>query len=160
GTAVALGLALAAGTASADTIKVGVIGTFSGPFAVFGKNYKAGIEAYFALNGNKVGNNTIEVVYRDVDGIAPPKAKAAAQELVIKEKVQYLAGITFTPNALAAAEILEEANVPLVIFNAATSAIVNKSPYVVRVSFTLAQNSGPMGKVAAEKGFKKVVTLA
>jgi branched-chain amino acid transport system substrate-binding protein len=159
GSVLGVALAFVAGTAVADTVKVGVIGAFSGPFTTFGKNFKAGVEAYFAANSNKVGNHTIEVIYRDLDGIAPPKAKALAQELVVKDKVQYLAGVVFTPNALAISEILEEANVPFVIFNAATSAITTKSPYVVRTSFTLAQNSGPMGKVAAEKGFKNVITM-
>jgi branched-chain amino acid transport system substrate-binding protein len=160
GAALALAAAaVAASTASADTIKVGVIGAYSGPFTTFGKNFKAGVEAYLAVNGNKAGNHTIEVIYRDLDGIAPPKAKTLAQDLVVKDKVQYLAGVVFTPNAMAIAEILEEANVPFVIFNAATSAITTKSPYVVRTSFTLWQNAGPMGKVAAEKGFKNVITM-
>ncbi len=52
--------------AYADTIKIGVIGPFSGPFALQGKNFKAGIDAYMAMHGNKVGDNEIEVIYRDV----------------------------------------------------------------------------------------------
>ena len=140
------------------TIKVGVIGPLSGPFALQGKNFKAGIDAYFALNGNKVGANTIEIVYRDLPEADPAKSKALGQELIIKEKVQYLAGVYFTPDALALTPLLEQGNVPLVIFNAATSVITTKSPLVVRTSFTIWQNASPMAKVAIERGVKKVIT--
>ncbi|MFI0844887.1 ABC transporter substrate-binding protein [Mesorhizobium sp. IMUNJ 23232] len=147
------------GPASADTIKVGVVGPFSGPFAIQGKNFKAGIDAWMALNGAKVGDDDIEIVYRDIPTADPAQAKALAQELVVKEGVQYLAGFYFTPDAMAVTPILEQANVPLVIMNAATSAIVTKSPLVVRTSFTLWQTSVPMAKVAKGRGVKKVITV-
>ncbi|MFS8046159.1 ABC transporter substrate-binding protein [Rhizobium sp. BR 314] len=152
--AVALG-----GAAYADTIKVGVIGPFSGPFALQGKNFKAGIDAYMALNGKKVGNNEVEVIYRDVPQADPAQSKALAQELVVKEKVQYLAGFYFTPDAMAVTPILKQANVPMVIFNAATSAIVTKSPLVVRTSFTTWQTSTPIAKVAYDAGVKKIISV-
>ena len=145
--------------AYADPIKVGVIGPFSGPFALQGKNFKAGIDAYFALNGNTVGDDTIEVVYRDVPQADPAQSKALAQELVVKEGVQYLAGFYFTPDAMAATPILEQGNVPMVVMNAATSAIVTKSPYVVRTSFTTWQTSTPIAKVAKDAGVSKVISI-
>ncbi|GAC1042913.1 ABC transporter substrate-binding protein [Rhizobium sp. No.120] len=152
--AVALG-----GAAYADTIKVGVIGPFSGPFALQGKNFKAGIDAYMAVNGKKVGNDEVEVIYRDLPAADPAQSKSLAQELVVKEKVQYLAGFYFTPDAMAVTPILKQANVPMVIFNAATSAIVTKSPLVVRTSFTTWQTSTPIAKVAFEAGVKKVISV-
>ncbi|TIV70626.1 MAG: ABC transporter substrate-binding protein [Mesorhizobium sp.] len=151
--AIALG-----GTALADTIKVGVIGPFSGPFAIQGKNFKAGIDAWTALNSAKVGNDDVEIVYRDLPAANPAQAKSLAQDLVVKEHVQYLAGFYFTPDAMAVTPLLEQANVPMVIMNAATSAIVTKSPLIVRTSFTLWQTSVPMAKVAAQRGIKKVIT--
>ncbi|MBB4227542.1 ABC transporter substrate-binding protein [Rhizobium mongolense] len=152
--------AIVMGTAAyADAIKVGVVGPFSGPFALQGKNFKAGIDAYMATNGAKIGDNTVEVIYRDLPAADPAKSKALAQELVVKEKVQYLAGFYFTPDAMAVTPILEQANTPLVIMNAATSAIVTKSPLVVRTSFTLWQTSMPIAKVAFDKGIKKVISV-
>jgi branched-chain amino acid transport system substrate-binding protein len=145
--------------AYADTIKVGVVGPFSGPFALQGKNFKAGIDAYMATNGVKVGDNTVEVIYRDLPAADPAQSKALAQELVVKEKVQYLAGFYFTPDAMAVTPILKQANTPLVIMNAATSAIVTKSPLVVRTSFTTWQTSTPMAQVAFDKGVKKVISV-
>ncbi|QRM46311.1 ABC transporter substrate-binding protein [Rhizobium sp. BG4] len=146
-------------SAYADTIKVGVVGPFSGPFALQGKNFKAGIDAYMATNGAKVGDHTVEVIYRDLPAADPAQSKALAQELVVKEKVQYLAGFYFTPDAMAVTPILKQANTPLVIMNAATSAIVTKSPLVVRTSFTTWQTSTPMAQVAFDKGVKKVISV-
>ena len=147
------------GAACADTIKIGVIGPFSGPFALQGKNFKAGIDAYMALNGSKVGDDDIEVIYRDVPQPDPAQSKALAQELVVKEGVQYLAGFYFTPDAMAVTPLLEQANVPLVIMNAATSAIVTKSPLAVRTSFTLWQTSTPIAKVAKDAGVSKIISV-
>lgn len=149
-------LCLTTGVAPADTIKVGVIGTMSGPYALFGKNFKTGIDAWVAEHGKKVGSHDIEFVYRDEESPNPAKSKALAQELIVKDKVQYLAGIYFTPNAMAVAPLLEESKTPLVVMNAATSAIVEKSPYIVRTSFTMWQNTVPGAKVAKQKGSAKV----
>ena len=147
------------GAAYADTIKIGVVGPFSGPFALQGKNFKAGIDAYMAMNGSKVGDDDIEIIYRDVPQADPAQSKALAQELVVKEGVQYLAGFYFTPDAMAVTPLLEQANVPLVIMNAATSAIVTKSPLVVRTSFTTWQTSTPIAKVAKDAGVSKVISV-
>jgi branched-chain amino acid transport system substrate-binding protein len=142
--------------AHCDTIKVGVIGTMSGPYALFGENFKDGIETWVAEHGPKVGDHQIEFIYRDEESPNPAKSKALAQELIVKDKVQYLAGFYFTPDAMAVAPLLEEAKVPMVVMNAATSAIVEKSPYIVRTSFTMWQNTVPAAKVAKAKGAKKV----
>lgn len=155
--ALAASLMLMAGAAGAASIKVGIIGPFSGPFALQGKNFKAGVDAYLALNGAKVGADEIEIIYRDLPTADPARSKALGQELIVKDKVQYLGGLYFTPDAMALTPLLEQANVPLVIFNAATSAITQKSPLVVRTSFTLWQTTAPMARVAAERGIKKVV---
>src|SRR5690606_25931529 len=150
---------LATSAAYADVVKVGVIGPFSGPFALQGKNFKAGIDAYMAEHGSKIGDDTVEVVYRDVPQADPAQSKALAQELVVKEGVQYLAGFYFTPDAMAVTPILKQGNVPMVVMNAATSSIVTKSPYVVRTSFTTWQTSTPIAKVALDKGVKKVISV-
>ncbi len=149
-------LALMTGAASADVVKVGVIGPMSGPYALFGANFKMGIAAYVAEHGSKVGTHEVEFIYRDEEGANPAKSKALAQELIVKDKVQYLAGMYFTPNAMAVAPLLEEAKTPLVVLNAATSAVVQKSPYIVRTSFTMYQNTVPAANVAWKNGSKKV----
>ncbi|MCW2240233.1 ABC transporter substrate-binding protein [Azospirillum canadense] len=154
----ASGAALCGGTTWAATIKVGVIAPFSGPFATAGQTFKQGIEIYQAQHGKTVGGDTIEFVYKDLDQANPAQSKALAQELIVKEKVGYLAGFFFTPDALAVAPLIDEANIPCVIFNAATSAITEKSPRYVRTSFTLWQNTVPLAEHMAKQGIKKVVT--
>ncbi|MCV3211340.1 ABC transporter substrate-binding protein [Mesorhizobium sp. YC-39] len=146
------------GAALAETIKVGVIATFSGPNAIWGKQFKEAIQVYVAQHGNEVNGNTIEFIYKDVGGPNPDASKAAAQELLIRDGVKYLAGFDFTPNALAVAPLINQAKVPAIIFNAATSAINKQSKYFVRTSFTLWQVAVPAAQWAAKNGAKKVVT--
>ncbi len=154
------GLLAAMSGVSAETVKVGVIGPFSGPFsAAFGTPFRQGIETYVALNGDAIGDNKIEFVYRDLGLGDPARARTLAQELITRDKVQYLAGFVFTPNALAVAPVIQSAKIPTVIFNASTSVVVSKSDYFVRTSNTLPQVTVPVAKRALEKGFKKVVTI-
>jgi branched-chain amino acid transport system substrate-binding protein len=151
---------VSASAACADTVKVGVIGPFSGPFAsAFGTPFRQGIETYVSLNGDPAPNTKIEFVYRDLGLGDPARARSLAQELITGEKVQYLAGFVFTPNALAVAPIIESAKIPTVIFNASTSIVVSKSNYFVRTSNTLPQVTVPVAKRALEKGIKRVITI-
>jgi len=154
GAACAMGLAFT-GTAMADhTVKVGVIAPFSGPFAIWGKQFQEAIEVYVAQNGETAGGHTVEFVYKDSGGPNPSGSKALAQELIIQDKVDYLGGFVFTPNALAVAPLIDEAEIPTVIFNAATSIIVEKSDYFVRTSFSLWQVSVPMAEWAYAQGIR------
>ena len=147
------------GVAAADTVKVGVIGVFSGGFARWGEQFKQAIEVYQKHNGNTVNGHTIEVLYRDAGGPDPAKSRQLAEELILREKVQFIAGFAFTPNALAVAQLVTEAKVPTVIFNAATAVVTRRSPYFVRVSFTLPQDTAPVAEWAPKNGIKKVVTV-
>ena len=156
GLALAAALSLGAGGAWADEIKVGVIAPFSGPFAVWGEQFQQGIETYVAQHGDTAGEHTIEFIYRDTGGPNPDAAKSLAQELLIRDGVDYLAGFVFTPNALAVAPLIDRAETPAVIFNAATSAINAQSDYFVRTGFTLWQVSVPMAEWAREQGIEKV----
>ena len=142
-----------------DTIKIGLIAAFSGPFADYGKQMEAGIRTWMAQNGSTVAGKKIEIIVKDTTGPSPEIAKRLAQELVVRDKVDFLAGFSLTPEALAVAPIAEQAKKPMIIMNAATSAITAKSNYIVRFSMTLAQISAPMATWAAKNNIKKVVTL-
>ena len=153
--------ALLAGAAAQaeDSIKVGLIAPFSGPFADYGKQMEGGIKAYMAQHGDTVAGRKIEIIVKDTTGPAPEIAKRLAQELVVRDKVDFLAGFGLTPEALAVAAIAEQARKPMIIMNAATSIITTKSNYIARVSMTLPQISAPMASWALKNGIKKVVTL-
>jgi len=142
-----------------DTIKVGLIAAFSGPFADYGKQMEEGIRAYMAQNGDSVAGKKIELIIKDTTGPSPEIAKRLAQELVVRDKVDFLAGFGLTPEALAVAPIAEQAKKPMIIMNAASSVITTKSKYIARFSMTLPQVSGPMATWALKNNIKKVVTL-
>jgi len=145
--------------ALADTIRVGVIAPISGPYSTMGKQWEATIKAYQKINGTSIDGHTVEVVWKDLSDINPSQAKALAQELVIKDKVQYLGGLYFTPDAMAVAAVAQEAKIPTVIFNAGTSSILDKSEYMLRTSNTLGQVSVPAARRALDQNLHTAVTL-
>jgi branched-chain amino acid transport system substrate-binding protein len=142
-----------------NTIKVGVIAEFSGPFADYGAQIEAGMKAYMKEHGDTVAGKKVELITRDTKGPAPDVAKRFAQELITRDQVQFLAGFGLTPNAMAVAPVVTEAKVPMIISNAATSSITTKSPYVTRVSMTIPQVSAPMAEWALKNGVKQVYTV-
>jgi branched-chain amino acid transport system substrate-binding protein len=158
--ALAVLLWVAAGAASAQaTVKIGVIAEFSGPFADYGAQILGGMKTYLKLNGDVFGGRKIEIVVKDTTGAAPDIAKRLAQELITRDEVDLLAGFGLTPNALAVAPVSAEAKKPMVIMNAATSVITTRSPYIVRLSHTLPQDTQPIAQWAAKNGIRRVFTL-
>jgi len=156
-------LALMTATAPAgaqQTIKVGLIMTLSGQFADAGIQMQNGVKTYMQQFGDTVGGKKIELIVKDSGGMAPDVAKRLAQELVVRDNVDILAGFVLTPNALAASDVSAEAKKFMVIMNAATSIITTKSPYSVRTSVTLPQVAETFGTWAAKKAnVKKSYTM-
>ncbi|HEX9276345.1 MAG TPA: ABC transporter substrate-binding protein [Casimicrobiaceae bacterium] len=157
-------IALAAGVGSpalaADPVKIGLVLPMSGPFAAYGKQIEHGVKLYLAQNGDTFAGRKVELVTKDDSpGTSGDVSKRLAQELVVKDKVDILAGFGLTPSALAVAPVSAEAKKPMVIMNAATSIITTKSPYIVRTSHTLPQYTAPIAAWAAKNGVKKVYTL-
>jgi branched-chain amino acid transport system substrate-binding protein len=144
------------GTASAqETVKIGLIVPLTGGQASTGKQIDNAIKLYMQQNGSTVAGKKIEVIVKD-DGAVPDNSKRLAQELIVNDKVQFLAGFGVTPAALAVAPLSTQAKVPQVIMAAGTSIITERSPYIVRTSFTLAQSSEIIADWAAKNGIKKV----
>jgi branched-chain amino acid transport system substrate-binding protein len=159
--ALALGFSLGwpAGSMAQETVKIGVILPYSGPFADAGAQLDAGIKLYMEQNGDEVAGKKIEIIRKDTGGPAPDVAKRLAQELVVRDQVDILAGFALTPEALGAADVATEAQKLMVVMNAATSVITEKSPYIVRTSLTIPQVNYAFGKWAFEHGVKNVYTL-
>jgi branched-chain amino acid transport system substrate-binding protein len=154
-----LAVLAAAPAAAEEPLRIGVIAAFSGPFADYGREMEAGIKAYMKVHGDRVAGRKVEVLFRDTTGPAPDVAKRLAQELVVREKVDFLAGFGLTPEALAVADIATQAKKPMIVMNAASSAIPARSPYIARVSMTLSQETAPLAAWAARNGVKRVFTL-
>jgi branched-chain amino acid transport system substrate-binding protein len=147
------------GVHAQETVKIGVILPFSGQFADTGVQLDNGIKLYMQQHGNTVAGKKIEVIRKDVGGIAPEVAKRLAQELIVRDGADILAGFALTPNALAAAEVSAQAKKFMVVMNAATSSITTKSPYLARTSVTVPQLDETFGSWAAKSGIKTVYTM-
>jgi branched-chain amino acid transport system substrate-binding protein len=139
-------------------VKIGVILPMTGQQASTGRQIDAAIKLWVAQNGKKVAGKTVEVIVKD-DGSVPDQTRRLAQELVVNDKVVALAGFGITPSAMATAPIATQSKTPMVVMAAATSAITEASPYVVRTSFTLPQAAVGMAEWANKNGIKKTVTL-
>ena len=144
---------------AAEPLRIGVILPMSGPFESTGRQVDAAIRLFVARNGDSVAGRKIELIVRDDTGLAPETTKRIAQEMVVQEQVGVLAGFGLTPLALAAAPIATEAKVPMIVMAAATSIIPQKSPYIVRTGFTLAQVTQPLADWAPKNGIRRGVTL-
>ena len=117
----ALALTLAAGTAVAqDTVKIGLILPMTGPFASTGRQIDGAVKLWLAQNGTTVAGKKIEVILKD-DGGTADTTRRLAQELVVNDKVQVLAGFGLTPLALATVPIATQAKIPELVMAAATS---------------------------------------
>ncbi len=149
----------AAAGGAEDTVKIGVILPYSGQFADTATQMDDGIKLYLKQHGDKLGGKNVELIRKDTGGIAPPVAKRLAQELVTRDNVDILAGFALTPNALAAADVSAEAKKFMVDMNAATAIVTTKSPYMVRVSFTVPQLNQTLGTWAEKHGLKKAYTM-
>src|SRR5437588_3234119 len=142
-----------------QTIKIGMINVLSGQFADAGIQMENGARTYMKLHGDTVAGKRIEIIRRDVGGPLPDVAKRHAQELVVRDKVDILAGFLLTPNALAAADVSAQAKKFMVVMNASTSIIITKSPYMVRTSVTLPQVMETFGTWAVRNGIKHSYTM-
>ena len=153
--------ALAATGAAAQTVKIGLINTYSGPMASNGDQIQKAVDLFMKLNESKLPKGVkLEIIKRDDTGINPETAKRLAQELIVREKVNLLTGVVWTPNAAAIAPLTAEAKVPFIIMNAGTAFLTTLSPYIARTSFTLWQSSYPMGEWAAKKYKTAYVAVA
>lgn len=158
-TAVLAACALSLAAQAAEPLKIGLVLPMSGPFSAYGKQIEHGARLYLEQSGGTFSGRKVELIIKDDTGVAPEISKRAAQELVVKDKVDILAGFGLTPSAFAVAPIATEAKKPMIVMNAATSAITTKSDYILRVSHTLPMVTAPIATWAAKNNIKKVFTL-
>jgi branched-chain amino acid transport system substrate-binding protein len=152
-------IAMSPSAQAQQPVRVGLILSLSGQFADAGIQLENGIKTYMKQKGDVVAGRKIELIRKDTGGVAPDVAKRLAQELVVRDKVDILAGFVLTPNALAAADVSAEAKKFMVVMNAATSIITTKSPYMIRTSVTLPQIAETFGAWAVKSGVKKTYTM-
>jgi len=152
-----LGLAVACAQAQ-STVKIGALLPMTGQQQSTGVQIAAAIRLYLAQNGDTVAGKKIQVIFKD-DGAVPDNSKRLAQELIVNDKVNFVAGFGVTPAALAVAPLSAEAKIPQIVMAAGTSIITERSPYIVRTSFTLPQSTVVMADWALKNGIRKVVSM-
>jgi len=150
-------LALPAGASAQDTVKIGLVHSMTGGLAPVGKQIMAGVRLYMAQHGDTVAGKKIQIILKD-DTTVPDVAKRLAQELIVNDKVHIL-GVGITPVAMAIAPLATEAKIPEVVMVSGTSVVTERSPYIVRTSFTLGQQSKIIAEWAAKNGSKKTVIV-
>lgn len=160
-TLAALGLTLAAASLShaAEPLRIGLILPMSGPFSSYGQNIENGVNLYLQEHGDTFAGRKVQIILKDDTGAAPEISRRAAQELIVRDKVDILAGFAMTPGALATAPVATASKVPMIVMNAGTSSLPGKSPYIVRTSAAVPQYTVPLGPWAVKNGLKKVFTV-
>ena len=151
-------LAAADRTRAEDTVKIGFILPMTGQQQSTGKQISAAAKLFMAQQGDTVAGKKVELIIKD-DGAVPDNTKRIAQDMIVNDKVTFLAGFGVTPAAMSVAPLATEAKTPEIVTAAGTSIITEKSPDIVRTSFTLAQSTVPMADWAAQNGIKKVVSM-
>ena len=159
-TAAAFALGTALSAQAAEPLKIGLVLPMTGPFAAYGKQIEHGVKLYLEKNGDTIAGRKVQLIVKDdAPGTAGDVSKRLAQELVVKDNVDILAGLGLTPSAFAVAPVATEAKKPMVVMNAATSAVTTKSNYIVRTSMTLPQITAPIATWAAKNGIKTAFTV-
>jgi len=146
------------GARAQDSVKIGFILPMTGQQQSTGKQEAAAIKLYMAQHGDTVAGKKIELIIKD-DAAVPDNTKRIAQEMIVNDKVTFLAGFGITPAALAVAPLSAQSKTPEIVTAAGTSIITEKSPYIARTSFTLAQSTVPMADWAVQNGIGKVVSM-
>src|SRR5204863_7848655 len=134
-----------------ESVKIGLILPMTGGQASTGKQIDNAVKLYMQQKGNTVAGKKIEVILKD-DAAVPDNTKRLAQELIVNDKGNFIAGFGVTPAALAAAPLATQGKIPEIVMAAGTSIITERSPYIVRTSFTLAQSSTILDDWAGKKG--------
>lgn len=140
------------------TVKIGVLEAMTGAQQSTGVQTLAAMRLYIQQHGDTVAGKKVELMVKD-DGAIPENTKRLAQELIVRDRVNFLVGFAITPSALAVAPLATEAKVPMIVTNAGTSIITERSPFIARTGFTQAQSSMTIGNWAAKNGINRVVTI-
>ncbi len=144
--------------AAEKPFKVGMIVPMTGAFASTGRQLHSAAQAFMKEHGDTVAGRKIELILKD-DGGNAANSRKLAQELIVNEKVDVIAGFGLTPITLAVAPVATESKTPMVLMAAQTQTNTEASPYIVRSSGTITQVTSGIAKWAVENDIKRAVTL-
>ncbi|MDW8467651.1 MAG: ABC transporter substrate-binding protein [Burkholderiales bacterium] len=142
--------ALAAGAAQAQTVRIGVVLTYTGVGAELAQQIDRGMQLFMKLNPDAFAPCKVEIIRRDDKNPGGADAKTAAQELITQDKVDIITGVIYSSNAIAMEPVITAAKKPFLIMNAGTAWITNLSPVIARVSFSMWHAGYAMGEAVVK----------
>lgn len=159
--AAAAGLLLSVDAVAQEPIKIGFMGVFSGPQGGLGQDMYDAFSLVVERNGGKLGGVPVEIIKKDSQ-LKPDVGVQAADELIEKDKVPIIAGVTFSNIMMAIYPKVVGKQVFLIGSNASPSPIAGAqcNPYYFQVAAQNDQRAEAMGRYAAQKGYKKVYAMA
>jgi len=113
-------IAAASPAFAADTIRVGHLNTFTGPFGVLGIEMKRGLELAQQHLGNKLGGVPMEI-YETDEQSKPDIAVQAATKMIDKDKVHIITGLLNSAITMAVTKPAIDAGVTVISANSGPS---------------------------------------
>jgi branched-chain amino acid transport system substrate-binding protein len=156
--------AVAAFPASAQSqqeVKIGFVGTFSGPTAVMGNDMRDAFELALDHLGRKMGGAPVSVVYED-DSQKPDVGKQKTDKLIQSDKVNFITGYIWSNVLLASLKSAADAQTFIISANAGPSQIAGElcSPWFFSTSWQGDQAPQAVGEYMNQKGIKTAYLLA
>ncbi len=146
---------------AADTVKVGLLSTLSGPGAGLGVDIRDAFQLAVKMNGGKLGGLPAEVIVAD-DQANPDVGRQTADRLVKRDKVDFMTGIVFSNVMLAVGAPTFASKTFYISANAGPSQYAGEqcNPYFFSASWQNDNQDEAVGKTVADKGFKRVALIA
>jgi branched-chain amino acid transport system substrate-binding protein len=143
-----------------EKLKIGVIVTLSGPAAVLGQQARDGFMLAVKDLGGKMAGRDVEVVAVD-DELKPDAAVTKVKGLLERDKVDFVVGPIFSNILQAIHKPVTDSRTVLISPNAGPSSYAGKncSPYFYVTSYQNDQVHEILGKVAQDRGYKRVYLL-
>ena len=145
---------------SAPKLKVGLMLPATGTFAALGTAIENGFRLHLAEQGGKFGGREVEFFKVD-DESDPSKATDNVNKLIKRDNVDVLVGTVHSGVAMAMAKVAKDTGTVLIVPNAGADAVTGAmcAPNIFRSSFSNWQPGYATGVVAAEKGYKRAMTI-
>ncbi len=144
-----------------DPIRIGIMLPFSGVYAALGDAGRNGLKMAIEENSAQLNGRKVEFIEVDTEA-RPERAPELASALLNQHKADFIVGPVHSGVAMGMLKVLRNQDTVMIIPNAGAAAATGPmcAPNVFRTSFSSWQPSYPMGKVALDSGYKKVVTMS
>ena len=154
-------LPFAPAIAQSEPVRIGLLTVKTGPLAQGGIQMEQGLTLFLKDRNNALAGRKAEMISADTGG-NPAGAKTKAQELVERDKVDFIVGPLAAFELLAITDYIADARMPMLSLAAADDMTQRKpNPWFIRASATSSQCNHPLGDYAAkEMKLKAAATIS